>query len=308
MALSIQERKARRSKQAKRQTANFPETLQNPYFLQLLKEYDGQVATMAAPRSQMCTAEQFGEPDYIRIAQQLGLTPRFHRKQWEFAYIYRSLEAAGQVRPGSRGLVFGVGREKLPSRLAAEGCSVVATDLPVGEGDGNWVGGPQHTASLDGIFHEKLIARDLFEERVSFRPVNMMKIPEDLRDFDFCWSSCALEHLGSLDAGLDFIRNSIACLKPGGYAVHTTEFNLESDERTLDSGSCVVYRKRDLLAFQEQMRAAGHTMELTFHPGSTPTDQMIDKNRDSDIHLRLYVRNRIAATSIGLCIRKSPNA
>ena len=40
-----------------------------------------------------------------------------------------------------------------------------------------------------------------FDQLVTFRPVDMTAIPDDLAGFDFCWSSCALEHLGSLAAG-----------------------------------------------------------------------------------------------------------
>jgi len=31
-------------------------------------------------------------------------------------------------------------------------------------------------------------------------------LPADLTGFDFCWSICALEHLGTIAQGLDFIK------------------------------------------------------------------------------------------------------
>jgi hypothetical protein len=46
-------------------------------------------------------------------------------------------------------------------------------------------------------------------------------------------------------------------------------------------------------------------MTLNLHPGNTSTDRLIDRDRDSDIHLRLYVRNEILATSVGLCVRRA---
>ena len=52
----------------------------------------------------------------------------------------------------------------------------------------------------------------------------MNHLPDDLRGFDFTWSSCALEHLGTLAAGADFVVAQMDCLRPGGVAVHTTEF------------------------------------------------------------------------------------
>jgi hypothetical protein len=133
----------------------------------------------------------------------------------------------------------------------------------------------------------------------------MKAIPTDLTGYDFCWSACALEHLGSLRAGFDFILASLNCLRPGGIAAHTTEFNLGSDSKTLTSGSTVVYREKDITAFAEELEREGHKIELNLCPGTTPTDRMIDRTRDSDIHLRLYVNHQIAATSIGLVVQKA---
>ncbi len=81
-----------------------------------------------------------------------------------------------------------------------------------------------------------LCDRQQFNRFVEFREVDMNTVPDDLAGYDFCWSACALEHLGSLDNGIKFIRRSLACLAPGGVAVHTTEFNTSSDEDTLLRG------------------------------------------------------------------------
>ena len=97
---------------------------------------------------------------------------------------------------------------------------------------------------------------------VRYRAVDMNAIPDDLRDFDFTWSSCALEHLGSLDAGAAFVLRQMACLRPGGTAVHTTEYVVSSDTDTVEKGGTVLYRRRDIEALAEQLRAAGHEIEL----------------------------------------------
>jgi hypothetical protein len=133
----------------------------------------------------------------------------------------------------------------------------------------------------------------------------MNAIPDDLTGFDVCWSACALEHLGSLMHGLEFIRNALRCLKPGGVAVHTTEFNLGSGTKTLERGRSVVYREQDLVEFAEELRGEGHQITLNLHPGNEPVDLMVDRDHDSDIHLRLYIRYRVLSTSIGLTIRKA---
>ena len=86
----------------------------------------------------------------------------------------------------------------------------------------------------------------------------MRNLPTHLLSFEFTWSSCALEHLGSLRAGLDFIVESMRCLRPGGIAVHTTEFNLISNDETLEIDWLSIYRRRDIEKVAAELRAAGH--------------------------------------------------
>jgi tetratricopeptide (TPR) repeat protein len=274
-------------------------------FFDELKHRWNQLPTLSNPVSQLCTASQFNEPYYSDLCSKLKVRPRFHRKQWEFIYILRCLELSGMAAPHKHGLAFGVGREKLPSYLVSQGCHITATDLPANQGDGHWVGGKQHTDTLENLFYEQLVDRVTFYNNAEFRPVNMNAIPRDLSGFDFCWSTCALEHLGSLEAGLEFIRNSLKCLRPGGVAVHTTEFNLGDADYTLDRKGTCVYREKDITAFIKEMNKAGHRAELNLNPGQELLDTYVDRDRDSDIHIRLYVAHEILATSMGIMIQKA---
>ena len=299
------EMREKRAARLAKELAHLPTRIGNPFFQELQARWPDS-PTLAAPVSQLCTASQFREPDYARVCAAMTVKPNLHRKQWEFVFIIRCLEVSGMIRPGHSGLVFGVGREKLPSLFISRGCQITATDLPVEDGGtSNWVRGKDHSENLDGLFFKQIVDRDAFYRNATFRPVNMNAVPDDLAGFDFCWSSCAFEHLGSLEHGLNFVRNSLRCLKPGGVAVHTTEFNLGSDNETLVDGPCVVYRESDLLSFAEELRGQGHRIELNLNPGSEQTDLLIDRDRMGDIHLRLYISRRILATSVGLFIRKS---
>ena len=298
------EMREKRALKLAKELAHLPTRIGNPFYRELQDRWPVS-PTLSAPVSQMCTASQFREPDYTQTCAAMTVKPNLHRKQWEFVFIVRCIETSGMLAPGRRGLVFGVGREKLPSLFASRGCKITATDLPAADGPSGWVGGNQHSDNLDNLFFPQIIDREKFYENVAFRPVNMNAIPADIVDFDFCWSSCAFEHLGSLKHGLDFVRNSLKCLKPGGVAVHTTEFNLGSDRETLVDGPCVVYRASDLLSFANELRAQGHTIELNLNPGGEETDMLIDRDRNADIHLRLYVRHQILATSVGLFVRKA---
>lgn len=175
-------------------------------------------ATLIDPVSQACTAEQFDEPTYAYWLNRLQLPLHRHRKQWEFIYILQALERYGMLVPHARGLGFGVGIEPLPAVMAAAGCSVIATDLPADDVRAlEWRKTDEYLSSVDLLRNPAICADDVFDRQVTHRHVDMNVIDPDLTGFDFTWSSCSLEHLGSIARGLDFIRNSVECLKFGGW-------------------------------------------------------------------------------------------
>jgi len=136
----------------------------------------------------------------------------------------------------------------------------------------------------------------------------MNAIADDLVDFDFVWSSCAFEHLGSLEAGLRFVKRTMDCLRPGGVAVHTTEFNLSSNTDTLEAGGTVLYRRCDIEALAAQLAAAGHELELDFDPGNGPADHHVDlPPYQAELHLKLQIGSYVS-TSFGLIIGKSAHS
>lgn len=263
-------------------------------------------ATLTHPISQMCTAAQMAEPIYTEWCRRMDNVPTRHRKQWEFVFILRALEYYGALHANSRGLGFGVGIEPLSSIFAAAGCTVVATDLAADDDRAQvWNATDQLGSNLRQIFNPQLCDETSFFERVSYRAVDMNAIPADLVDFDFTWSSCAYEHLGSIEAGLAFFENSLKCLKPGGIAVHTTELNLSSNSSTLDKGGTVIFRRRDFETLAERLIAQGHeVMPITFDSGETELDRVIDlPPYSSDPHLKLQLL-RWVSTSFGMIVRK----
>lgn len=105
----------------------------------------------------------------------------------------------------------------------------------------------------------------------------MNAIPADLSGYDFCWSVCAMEHLGSIEQGLAFVENSLAPLKPGGISVHTMEFNIDPDGPTVDNWPTVFFQRRHIETLAERLRAAGHIVApLNFDAGDRPLDRFID--------------------------------
>lgn len=257
-------------------------------------------------RSELCKAKDWQTDWYKRWASEINEIPRFHRKQWEYTYILQSLWERGCIAKGRKGLVFAVGSEPLPSVMANYGCDITATDIFPEEGkEKGWENGDQLCFGLESLNKRGLTDDNTLREHVQYRPVDMNSIPSSLRDFDFTWSSCSFEHLGSIERGLDFLSNQLSTLKPGGWAVHTTEFNVSSNEKTLDTGNTVIFRMRDLEKLAEQLRAEGHFVEeLDYSMGGLPEDFMVDVYPyKQDVHLKLQL-NEYVATSIGIIIRK----
>jgi len=199
----------------------------------------------------------------------------------------------------------------LPAAFAGCGCRIHGTDLH-GEkaAEQGWVETDQHGASLDDLNADGVLDQATFRTNVSFEFADMNHLPPQLTNgtFDFLWSSCSMEHLGTLRRGAAFVRNAMACLKPGGIAVHTTEFNVSSNNDTVESGATVLYRRRDLEALARPLVADGHAVKLDFSLGALPADQFVDAPPYRPTpHLKLQL-GQYVTTSYGIVIQKSPNS
>ena len=134
----------------------------------------------------------------------------------------------------------------------------------------------------------------------------MNALPDDLPRVDFVWSACALEHLGSLRHGLDFIVHSMRYLRPGGIALHTTELNLSSNDETLESPELSLYRWRDIEELEYRLNRDGHRLlPVNRHPGSKELDHYVDLPPYTRRHVKLRV-DRYTITSLGLAIIAGP--
>jgi hypothetical protein len=219
------------------------------------------------------------ESDWVAYwCSQLKVPVVFHRKLWELAYVLQALYENGHIRIGACGLGFGCGEEPLPSYLASTHAKITVTDLaPEEVRTRGWIASNQHTSSLDRAFKNELVDRETFSRNVELRYVDMNDIPADLTGYDFCWSICALEHIGSIKKGLDFIENSLNTLRSGGLAVHTTEFNFSNDNETIDDWPTVLFQRKHFQELSDRLRAKGHEVaQLDFDVGRAPLDRFID--------------------------------
>lgn len=258
-------------------------------------------------RFSSCSSRDFFHPEFKRISDSIGLPQLWHRKYWEWVFIVHHLRRCGVVGPDRRGLVFGVGQEALPALFAEEGARITATDAPpeIATAAG-WDSAEQYGAALAAM-PSGALSREEFETRVEWRVCDMNAIDPALTDYDFCWSSCCLEHLGSLRHGMDFIIHSVEnTLKVGGVAVHTTEFNLSSNTDTIETGAAVLYRLRDLQQLIGELTERGHTVDpFVVAPDSLVIDGYVDTppRFEARPHLKLEL-DGYTTTSAGLVIRR----
>lgn len=257
-------------------------------------------------KSELCKAKDWHTEWFKRWCGELKEAPRFHRKQWEFVYVMQALWERNCIAEGKRGLVFAVGSEPIPSIFANYGCDILATDIFPEEGIAKgWTEADQLCFGIESLNKRGLCDDRTLRAHVKYRAVDMNNIPSDLKGFDFNWSSCSFEHLGSIEKGMQFLKEQLKTLKPGGWAVHTTEFNLSSNERTLDDADTVIFRMRDIEKLVEALRREGHLVEeVDYSVGGLPEDFAVDVfPHTQEVHLKLQL-NEFVVTSIGLIIQK----
>jgi|APCry1669189034_1035192.scaffolds.fasta_scaffold53699_2 hypothetical protein len=257
-------------------------------------------------RSGICRYEQLDSRTFRGWAAALGEPWHPHRKLWEYCFVVQALEERGFLARNRRGLGFAVGSEPLASFFASRGCSITATDLPADDVRiADWAPTSQWVGAVADLNRRGLCEPQRFARNVRFRPVDMNDIPDDLVDQDFTWSCCSFEHCGSIELGLRFLLAQMGCLRPGGVAVHTTELNLTSNDRTIDTGPTVIFRTTDLEWVIHELLARGHAVEpLDLAVGSTAEDRHIDRPPYTQRpHLRLELGGFVA-TSVGLIITK----
>lgn len=263
--------------------------------------------------SKLCTEADFAT-DWLRYwCREIRTPPYYHRKIWELCFIAQVLFVRDRIKPGRRGLGFGCGEEPLPSVFAKYGARVVATDLDSDRPEAEaWRLTAQHAISIDRVRRADICPDHDRLRDIEFQFVDMNDIPREFdNQFDFCWSACALEHLGSLDNGLRFIENSLRTLVPGGIAVHTTEFTV-NDGPTIDNYPTVLYQREHFEALTARLEAAGHQVAaFDFDPGTGIMDRFVDLPPYADeillgpqlAHLKLLI-DGYTCTSAGIIITK----
>ncbi len=269
--------------------------------------------------SQAVSIAQFEDPDLQRLAQLLTGCERplpwtvdhwplgqVERKLWEWCFILNAAERSGKLTPDTEAVGFGVGTEPVPAALARFGVRVLATDREPAASS-HWAESAQHMGDLRSLSKPHIVSKEHLERQVQTRYVDMNDVPSDLGSFDLIWSSCAMEHLGSPEAGIDFVLRTLKHLEPGGIAVHTTEFELTSKESTADYGHLAIYRTVDLERLRDAVRSNGCVMRSNWYVSlETPADRWIcipPYSDDDPVHLKLVLGDSVS-TSVGIVIER----
>jgi len=187
---------------------------------------------------------------------------------------------------------------------AALGPTIEATDLFAGETAEFWKGSAEYTVSRDALFRENMIDRDEFDRRVSFYNADMNDLNQFERGaYDFIWSSCAVEHVGSLDKAATFLKGANELLKPGGVSVHTTEINISSLDTLFDDGNIVIFRDNDLRRLDRDMRSQRGCIEnLDLDPGSEVLDVAYSvPPYDKGAHVKLELCGHVSTSVLLIC-------
>jgi hypothetical protein len=166
----------------------------------------------------ICDALDWSDPTMAAtIAGDLGASPSFHRRQWEFATILSVLAREGMLTRSRTGISFGAGREPLTHIVSRKAGRITATDLY--SADTVW-----DVARTDAprAFVLGPGAPPHEPDRISVERMDMRNLAAGDETFDFAYSTGAIEHIGDFD---DFERHFTEVrrvLKPGGVYVFTT--------------------------------------------------------------------------------------
>jgi SAM-dependent methyltransferase len=169
----------------------------------------------------VCDGADWFDPELEAVIDgDLRELARFHRKQWEFAMILLALRRRGVLRSDAVGLSMGAGKERLLYAVAHNVRRVVATDLydPGTEWDKARTSDPDAYIKEDKPF-------PVDDAKLEGLRMDMRSLDFEDATFDFCYSSCAIEHIGGREDFLKHFSEVYRVLKPGGVYALTTELH-----------------------------------------------------------------------------------
>lgn len=264
---------------------------------------------------------------FLQLAAELGHPvtgadgeSKYHRKVWEFCVVCDTFNHF--FKPGSidvdsghgvKALGFGVGLEPIALWLASAGADVLATDLQLTTDAQvtNWRDTGQNANSLDDILkhnRDRVQCRNDPHGYLNFQHLDMRNIPYKLRrqQFDFAWSAGTLEHIGGKAAGLQFLIQQMQCLRPGGVAAYTTEYDYTGNDVKVETDDLCLYTEADLKSIVNTLRSRGYDvwpLDLQ-HPLFEAPPEAGDSNDPEAMYHLKYDLCGTSTTSVLLVVQK----
>lgn len=190
--------------------------------------------------SKICDAADWFDPEVQMIIEnELKEPARLHRKQWEFAMIFLTLKKLGLLDESKTGLSVGGGNERVLYSIATHIKKLFVTDLYDDHTSWDCARTPDPDEFIKA---SKPFPVD--DNKIQALKMDMRFLEFDDNTFDFCYSSCAIEHIGEQK---DFIQHFIEVnrvLKDDGIYVLTTE--LQFGEQTIPDPNNYIFSKKNL--------------------------------------------------------------
>ena len=231
--------------------------------------------TLNEPVSQICTARQLRELVATDWAQRLGITETDDLDRWKAIYTIQVLARYGMLAPEAAGLALARADDPVIAEILRRDASVlVITTGPGEQGESR---------------HPKL------QVRTEPKP---HPLPADVVNFDFAWSCDALGVSGSLSMAQSIMEDMFARLRPGGLMVHTFPYDVDEFEQTIEQGSHIRFRRRDVERLALTFISHGHeAAQFKIHASDAPVKMGSSGNRHAAYRY----------TMAGLVVRKAPS-
>ncbi|HWI86490.1 MAG TPA: hypothetical protein VNT42_09240 [Sphingomonas sp.] len=208
--------------------------------------------TLADPVTQIATAAQLREPAAGGWIARLRPQGNSGVEHWRKVYTLQALRRYGMLEHGAVGLGFEPTPSGVPAALAAMQTHVVAA-FP------SRPGRPLNPVTLKRDLNGRAPCDPaILNENVQVRIASWRQIPEDLLNFDFVWSARANEQLFSVAATATFVQDVMACLRPGGLAIHTMSYDLSPGGRSTPSSERILLQQGDVERIALLLVSRGH--------------------------------------------------
>ncbi len=265
--------------------------------------------------SKICDAADWFDSEFQQVIKhELKEFPRFHRKQWEFAMIFLALRRLGLLNEENIGLSMGGGNERVLYSIARYVKKLFVTDL---YSDTTGWDCARTDDPTDFIRSSKPF--DVDDSKIEALRMDMRDLQFEDNTFDFCYSSCAIEHIGDYEDFVKHFNEVSRCLKEGGIYVLTTEFQF--DDKTIEDPNNYIFAAnylKDILNNIDLSLIVEPMVSLTEHEANLPLPVNVNKlfktgslDDDKDKfpvypHI-LLLRGKYPFTSISFILKKGKN-